>query len=809
MDQLKMRLIKTIKEYSENCTIHGVGYIFARGQQGWERILWVVVVITGIVLATLFSSELFIAWSDFPLITSVATTDFPVENLPWPSITVCSQGRGIGATERVYNLQLSNFVKEKGKVIENLNEAEKKEEERMFLQNNYPGLTEIPTKLVTAITSADPDRVVEADVLGNELFECNEHKTIEEECNAAGYRSESVEHSGGSSCYDLAVIDPPQNFVSWTERCQRAGGRLLDLTTEFEFLSVADQVNEKVWISGCQAAGNAFRWQYIHSKSDNVSEELLACSDGEYIFVEGFRKERDMSWIRFNTTNDPTLETWVDEIDGRKDTCFYGEAKTDENGTKYFDIHKAHCTLFVLGQSICEKTLEGFASPEQDSGQNNDTLCTSERSKRDISYIPKIDLYLNPTRRIEREVTLMKQKNTYKKKMSSLDPDKSFNSMFELLWYSGNPCFDLINLTSERLHQKSVIKQCMWKGEQVSCSRIFRMTPTDKGMCCKFGLKNNDKMFIENNYQNNLARLQNQDKRNAYDRLWNEGNDDIDSKSEMGRSKGLVLVLDAHSDLLAERSVEEDSKGFLVGITQSGEFPLMGQGAHLLKPGNEHFLSLSAVDTISDGEIKSYLKPAQRKCYFPDEKHLKFHTQYSQSACMFECGLSIARTTSKLDCLPWYFPNIGTQNYSAICDPWDTRTFMQALRNTTRSDCPDCLSDCRTTTFSLSISSALLRECTELNNGLSSLCRYSSRFSPSLASKKVLEEYSHMQELPDYVKRFKYEDSARRVLSSGVEYDAFKEDIAVVHVYWDTPSVLQFQRALRLTWVDYLAQVWL
>ena len=55
----------------------------------------------------------------------------------------------------------------------------------------------------------------------------------------------------------------------------------------------------------------------------------------------------------------------------------------------------------------------------------------------------------------------------------------------------------------------------------------------------------------------------------------------------------------------------------------------------------------------------------------------------------------------------------------------------------------------------------------------------------------------------------KDEDSARRVLSSGIEYDAFKEDIAIVHLYWDTPSVLQFERALRLTWVDYLAQVWL
>ena len=107
----------------------------------------------------------------------------------------------------------------------------------------------------------------------------------------------------------------------------------------------------------------------------------------------------------------------------------------------------------------------------------------------------------------------------------------------------------------------------------------------------------------------------------------------------------------------------------------------------------------------------------------------------------------------------------------------------------------------------MSASSAPLRDCTELNNGIGCLCKYSSSFSPSLASKNILKEYSHMQELPDYVRRFKNEDSATRVLSTGVEYDAFKEDIAIVHIYWDTPSVLQFERTLRLTWVDYLAQV--
>ena len=42
---------------------------------------------------------------------------------------------------------------------------------------------------------------------------------------------------------------------------------------------------------------------------------------------------------------------------------------------------------------------------------------------------------------------------------------------------------------------------------------------------------------------------------------------------------------------------------------------------------------------------------------------------------------------------------------------------------------------------------------------------------------------------------------------SSETYSAYSEDIAVVHLYWDTPAVLQFERAARLGWIDYISQV--
>ena len=75
-----MDFLKTIKEYSENCTIHGISYI-GNVQHVLERVFWIVVVTVGIALAMFFSVEAYLARGDSPLITSVSTTALPIEDL--------------------------------------------------------------------------------------------------------------------------------------------------------------------------------------------------------------------------------------------------------------------------------------------------------------------------------------------------------------------------------------------------------------------------------------------------------------------------------------------------------------------------------------------------------------------------------------------------------------------------------------------------------------------------------------------------------------------------------------------------------
>ena len=161
-------------------------------------------------------------------------------------------------------------------------------------------------------------------------------------------------------------------------------------------------------------------------------------------------------------------------------------------------------------------------------------------------------------------------------------------------------------------------------------------------------LKEIEGVFTHNKFSEALKKLQKQDRLNALDTGPGKvDSKDIDKKPEVGRFKGLTLILDAHTNLLSQSYVEEDSNGFLLGLTKSGEFPLMGQGTKILRPGYEHFISLTATDTVSDRKIQANVRTKKRNCYFTEERGLQFHTNYSQSACLFECGLSWAINNSQ------------------------------------------------------------------------------------------------------------------------------------------------------------------
>ena len=85
-------LSKTLCEYGNTATTHGIFYIFESGRWILERIFWVIVVIIAILLALNWSWRAYQQWEDEPMLTTIATTGLPIQEIPFPSITICAQG---------------------------------------------------------------------------------------------------------------------------------------------------------------------------------------------------------------------------------------------------------------------------------------------------------------------------------------------------------------------------------------------------------------------------------------------------------------------------------------------------------------------------------------------------------------------------------------------------------------------------------------------------------------------------------------------------------------------------------------------
>ena len=103
-------------------------------------------------------------------------------------------------------------------------------------------------------------------------------------------------------------------------------------------------------------------------------------------------------------------------------------------------------------------------------------------------------------RKAERQAQAAEAVDDYTNTFGSVDMDKSYLPLFELLWYSQLPCTDVIGLTSRAKDELSFIKRCYWKDKLVSCNAIFQKRPTDQGICCSFNMQKAENVLKPSNY---------------------------------------------------------------------------------------------------------------------------------------------------------------------------------------------------------------------------------------------------------------------------------------------------------------------
>ena len=304
---------------------------------------------------------------------------------------------------------------------------------------------------------------------------------------------------------------------------------------------------------------------------------------------------------------------------------------------------------------------------------------------------PLIDIFLDPEREEERNVLVELQRNKSEQYINSANMTQLYPNLFKLLWYATLPCID-----SPRLGREHMIKSCQVGGKSVECRKLFTKVPTDLGMCCAL---NYEKAIQDSIFADLVDEMQNSPQYTG-----NKNEEKMKIPASVGLKNGIRLSLDLHSNSESLGSVMKDFAAFRLFVGHPAEFPSLEESGFVLQPGHEHFLSLSSQVFSSNGIRR--LHPKDRHCYFSDEGDLEFYDKYTFQNCRFECGIKLAE--KEIKCTPWYLPQ---GKNSTICDPWQTREFLDALNavHTNRSNCKDCLPDCEMVKTKPFLSSAKFR----------------------------------------------------------------------------------------------------
>ena len=444
--------------------------------------------------------------------------------------------------------------------------------------------------------------------------------------------------------------------------------------------------------------------------------------------------------------------------------------------------------------------------------------------------IQKLNLVFKPCMSEKKEQLRKDAKEEYERTIGSLDMQTSFEHLFELLWYSQLPCFDVQNITSSVKDEMSLIKRCYWKGKEISCASIFVTRPTDRGMCCSFNMEKAEKIFRKGKYGNMVSTMQETDKLGSFDNTsfptWYTEQEE--PSTQPGQNKGLMLVLDAHTDKVSSGSVSDNFKGFVTVVDDSGNYPLTQTNGFLVRPGRENHVALSALEIHGNEAIRN-IKPEDRDCYFSDEHPLEEHQKYSQSNCVLECNMKYARKKMEEQnattvCTPWFYP-ISDADISQFCDPWDTAEFENLMASAPDEECSSCLPDCTKTIYEATVSAAPFRQCDHTNLGTSQLCDLEDvNMNPPIWQQLVQNEYlSAKGKVPEFAEPSDERMSNTRSFVSSEEkqaylvfqvknnktpdYDAYTNDIAIVNFYFDKSTVLLYKRDQRMTTIDYISQM--
>ena len=247
--------------------------------------------------------------------------------------------------------------------------------------------------------------------------------------------------------------------------------------------------------------------------------------------------------------------------DDKDENCV--RAKWPGGDSQILEAYTTDCTEFqTFCQKFNEETVECVSGSQT---RKREAPSKAPNHEDPFEKQNPLDLMINPQLINVFERAFHLRQNFILKSYAQIDLEKWYEGVFQTLWYNKNPCYDVNGKTSTFNGQFGLLKQCFWKGQEISCSAIFETFPTDRGFCCAFNMKKAQDIFKQSKYTSLINRNQNYDSDNAFGTSvkpkWYV--EQKEPQPQPGLNKGLSVILDLHSDYISASSVGEDFRGFI------------------------------------------------------------------------------------------------------------------------------------------------------------------------------------------------------------------------------------------------------
>ena len=164
---------KTIQEYSEVSTVHGVNYILSKSLPLPDRLLWTFVTAVALAIGSYWSLTAYDNWQENLVTTSLKDAAMPVTSLNFPGVTICTSGLNMEAVTKQLMKDFINWKKKEDKSQVD-NEKEKnllQEYMRLKFEINGTGAVNI-LDLLKAFHSPNPDKGSQSLSVLNTVIAC-------------------------------------------------------------------------------------------------------------------------------------------------------------------------------------------------------------------------------------------------------------------------------------------------------------------------------------------------------------------------------------------------------------------------------------------------------------------------------------------------------------------------------------------------------------------------------------------------------------------------------------------------------------